>query len=58
MNGKDEKCVQNFSWKPEGQLGDLDVGGRIILKWTLKIQNVKLWTRFFWLRIETSARFL
>jgi hypothetical protein len=37
MNGKDEKCIWNFNWKPEEQLRDLGVGGRILLKWMLKL---------------------
>jgi hypothetical protein len=38
MNGKDERCIQNyFSLKYEKQLRDLGVDGRIILKWMLKL---------------------
>jgi hypothetical protein len=37
--GRDEKCIQNFSWgntKGRSQLGDIGIDGRIILKLVLK----------------------
>jgi hypothetical protein len=40
--------------KGSDHTGDLDVEGRIILKWILKIQGVRVWAVFVWLRIGTS----
>jgi hypothetical protein len=50
-----------FRW--ESQKGsdhkeDLDVGGRIILKWILERQNGVVWTGSIWLRIGTSGGLL
>jgi hypothetical protein len=39
--GRDEKCIQNFSRKPE--LNYLGVGGNIIRKLILKKQGVMDW---------------
>jgi hypothetical protein len=41
--------------KLEGKrpLGNLDVDGRIILKWILQ-KYKEVWTRYIWLRIETG----
>jgi hypothetical protein len=36
-------------------LSDLGIGGRIILKYTLKKEDVRVWTRFIWLRIGSSV---
>jgi hypothetical protein len=33
-------------------LGDLIVDGRIILKWVLRKEDVRVWTDFLWLRIR------
>jgi hypothetical protein len=43
-----------FWWKSQER--DLDVGGRIILKWTLDWMG--WWGGFIWLRVETSGRLL
>jgi hypothetical protein len=32
-------------------LGELGLGGRIILKWILKKLSVKMWTEFNWLSV-------
>jgi hypothetical protein len=37
---------------------DLDVGGRIILKWILESQDGVVWTGFIWLKIGTSEGLL
>jgi hypothetical protein len=34
---------------------DIGIGGRIILKWTSKEQNISVWTGFIWLRIGFVA---
>jgi hypothetical protein len=34
-------------------LEDLDVDGKMILKWILKEQSGRVWTGLIWLRIET-----
>jgi hypothetical protein len=39
-------------------LGDLSIGERIILKFILKKQDVRVWTGFIWLRIRSSDGFL
>jgi hypothetical protein len=39
-------------------LGNLDVDGRVTIKWTLKKQNVRLWTVCTWLRIGASGGLL
>jgi hypothetical protein len=53
---KDEKCVHNFTRKPEGKnpLGDQDVDVETILKWILKIMLV----RFIGFRIGSSGGLL
>jgi hypothetical protein len=44
---------------PEGKrpLEDLDVGGRIILKWILERQDGMVWTGMTWPRIGASGGF-
>jgi hypothetical protein len=44
VNGKDEKCVQNFSIKPEDKhhFGDLGVDGRIRMQRMLKKLDVSV----------------
>jgi hypothetical protein len=37
--------------KGRDHLKDLDVHARIILKWIIQKQSVRLWTGFIWLRI-------
>jgi len=39
-------------------LGDLDVDGRIILRWIFRKWNVGVWTGSSWLRIGTGDRHL
>jgi hypothetical protein len=57
-NGTDEKRVHSFSLqtcKERGHLGDLNIDGRIILKWLIKKYVVRMWTDFMWLRIGSSG---
>jgi hypothetical protein len=39
--------------KPEGErlLGDLGTDRRILLKWILEIQGLRVWTEFSWFRV-------
>jgi hypothetical protein len=36
MRGVDEKCMHISSQKLKGHLGDLNIDGKIILKWIVK----------------------
>jgi hypothetical protein len=42
---------------PEGKRNseELDVDGKIILKWILQIYGGKVWTVYIWFRIGTSG---
>jgi hypothetical protein len=46
--------------KPDGKnhWEDLDVGGRIILRWILERKDGVVWTGLIWLRIGTSGGLL
>jgi hypothetical protein len=46
--------------EPEGKkpLGRLGIIGKVISKWALKKEVVKMWTGFIWLRTGSSGRFL
>jgi len=37
MHGRNEKCIHNFGWKPEGKIyiEDQGIDGQIILEWFL-----------------------
>jgi hypothetical protein len=52
--------IKLWSVNLEGKdhLGDLHNDREIIFKWILRIQDVRMWTEFKWLRIETEARLL
>jgi hypothetical protein len=43
--------------KERGHSEDVDVGGRMILKWILEIQDEMVWTGVMWFRIGTSDGF-
>jgi hypothetical protein len=47
-------------WTPEGKrrVVNLDVDGRIILKWIFKKWNGGAWTGLIWLRIGTGGGLL
>jgi hypothetical protein len=60
MNKRDKKCIQNSSWKTrrKDHLGEHCIYGKVILKRILKKQDVRVSTRFVWLRIRSRNRFL
>jgi hypothetical protein len=46
---REENCIQKFGWNTTSEAdhwGGIGVTGRVILKWTLKKYDVKLWTEF------------
>jgi hypothetical protein len=45
-----------FVGKPEGDLGDLGVDGKIILKLVLGKEGGRVWARCIWLGIGISSR--
>jgi hypothetical protein len=49
-----------FSGRPEGrrQLGDPDVEGRLILKWIIKMWDVRVWTELILFRVWAACWFL
>jgi hypothetical protein len=44
--------------KERDNLGDLAIDGRIIFKWVLEKQNVRVWSGFIWPRIAMIGVFL
>jgi hypothetical protein len=46
------------SLKGRDQWEDLDVDGRIILRWILKKHGGRVWNGFVWLRIGTGSGLL
>jgi hypothetical protein len=57
--GGNEKCVQNFGWKPgRGYLKDLGVDEKKMSKWILRKCGWGVQIGFIWLRIGTSGRLL
>jgi hypothetical protein len=58
--GRRELHARFLVGKREGKshLGVLDLDIRIILQWTLKKFDRRLWTGFVWLHIRTSGRLL
>jgi hypothetical protein len=57
MQGDVRNEYKILAEKPE-HLGDLGVHRSIILKWILKEQSVRLWTKFIWLQIGSSVGLL
>jgi hypothetical protein len=50
-----------FWWgklRERDHLGDLGVGGKIILRWNFRKWDVRVWTRLGWLRIGTGGGYL
>jgi hypothetical protein len=60
--GGDKKCLQNIirkNLKGRHHVGGGQAeGGKIILKWVLKKQDMRVWTGVIWLRIRPSDGFL
>jgi hypothetical protein len=50
------RIAQNFIRKKLKE--DLGIDGKIVLIWILRKQDMKVWIRFVWFRIRTSAWFL
>jgi hypothetical protein len=36
----------------------LHIDGRVVMKWNLKGKDSMVWTRFMWLRMDTTGRLL
>jgi hypothetical protein len=52
------RCVYKiFVRSPEGRdnMGELGVGGKVILKWVLRKHDVNIFIRFIWFRIQSSG---
>jgi hypothetical protein len=47
--------VLSENLKERVHLGELHVGGLVILKWILRKQDVRLRSELYWLRIETCS---
>jgi hypothetical protein len=58
--GETRNAYRILVGKPEGKrlLESSEVGGRIILKWILELQDRVVWTGLIWLRIRTSGGLL
>jgi hypothetical protein len=41
--------------KLKHQLGDKGLPGKLILKWILEEQDVRMWDRFIWFRTSSSG---
>ena len=52
-----ERYIQGFGGKTSGKdnLEDLDVNGKVILKWIIKKWTGEAWTGLNWLRIWTGG---
>jgi hypothetical protein len=50
-------CILECGWRYDN-LEDLDVDGRIVLKWILGKLVVRMWAAFIWLRIGPSGGLL
>jgi hypothetical protein len=56
--GKKRNAYKTFVEKPKGKGEDLDIGGRIMLKWILERSDGVVWTGLIWLRIGASGGIL
>jgi hypothetical protein len=59
MHGDDK--LHNSGWEPcreRGHLRDIGIEGKIILKFVLKEQGMRMWTELIWIRIEFSGGLL
>ena len=56
-----ERCIRGFWWgdpRERDHSKDLDVDGRIMLKWLLKKWDEESWTGLFWFMIVTYGGLL
>ena len=61
MYGGKEKCIQGFgadTMYERGNLEDLGMNERVLLKYILKKYDWKAWTGLIWFKIGTCGRYL
>jgi hypothetical protein len=54
-NGREEKCIQNFTFKTQEDLG---IDDKMISRSILEEYGVRVCTGFIWLAIRTDGRLL
>jgi hypothetical protein len=56
IHGEHEYACKIYAENLKGRDLIVDLGGdrMTVLKWTLKVQYVRVWTGFIWFRIATS----
>jgi hypothetical protein len=55
LEGDEKYKILIFNPQEKRYLGDVGVGGKIILKWIFKLYGVRVWTEFGFLKIKSSG---